>query len=396
MAGEETEETYEPIRCFISYARTDNEIFNGVVDEFKKRLKGLYEAQTGRTLQVFVDRDDLGWGEDWRSGITSSVNSATAFIPLISMKYFTREHCREELMAYYESARVKGVTGLILPVIIAGGANIRAEDSRDEVQVIEKLNYKSIESAILEGYDSGAWLKAMNEITNSLILAVEKAEGLIAKREDEPRKPSLPDSGADEHSQDDVTDVAERELSEEAEGTEEDALGTFELAELFTRECSLLQESTEKASTDMALFAEVLVKEFAKLGDAPTPQAITKAAPAIARAVSGPSQALGSSGADVALHASTADAALRQVVSDIRDSEIRTLQDQMAEQLTEIRTSMGDISGVADQMDEVREYVQMAQLFSVSLRRALTPATRGLEAVRDAARTVSSWKEISL
>jgi hypothetical protein len=388
------DETYEPIRCFVSYARDDNETFNGVVDRFKSSLKGVYEAKTGRTLELFVDRDNLSWGESWRDGIASAVNSATAFMPIISMKYFTREHCREELMAYYENARIVGVTGLILPVIIAGGNQIKATDPREEVRIIEQLNHKSIESAMLEGFQSGAWLKMIGEIADALIVAVDKAESRIVSREAGSQGLGT-DGGSSAISFSEEGPLEPVQLSE-LEIDEDGDFGLLDLVEIFGRECEAVQVVGEKAAQDMTSFIDAFMEQVGALGENPSPQAIKKAAPAIARAVLETSNAFGSSGRQVAVHARAADAALRQVISDVGESGIDELKEPLRLQLEEMQLSLGEAVAVPGQMDEIRKYIKMLQMVSVSLRRALAPANKGFESVGDSARIVSSWAQLSV
>lgn len=77
-------------RGFISYTRADNETFGQVVNRLKADLTGQFQAQTGRTLELFLDRDSIGWGEDWRQTIRTSVQAATVFIPVVTMRFFTQ------------------------------------------------------------------------------------------------------------------------------------------------------------------------------------------------------------------------------------------------------------------------------------------------------------------
>src|SRR5689334_16818015 len=106
-----------PIRAFLSYARADDEAF-GMVDPLVSKLKALVKVKTGRSLDVFVDRDSIGWGENWRDRLAESVESATVFLPLLTATYLEREACREEFLAFHAKAKVLGVTELLLPVLV--------------------------------------------------------------------------------------------------------------------------------------------------------------------------------------------------------------------------------------------------------------------------------------
>jgi hypothetical protein len=157
-----------PSQGFLSYVRNDNRDFNEVVDRLKADIGGRFHAQTGRALNLFVDRDSIGWGEDWRQRIRESVQVATVFIPVVTMRYFTSDGCREELLLFHSNAKQLGVTDLILPIILAGADQLSADDEREEVQLIESLNYKSIESAWVAGYDSPEWRRIVHEMVTEL------------------------------------------------------------------------------------------------------------------------------------------------------------------------------------------------------------------------------------
>ena len=51
--------------CFLSYEREDNEDLGGIADRIRADLSGLYAAHTGKSLRIFIDRESIGWGQDW-------------------------------------------------------------------------------------------------------------------------------------------------------------------------------------------------------------------------------------------------------------------------------------------------------------------------------------------
>ena len=149
------------VRGFISYRRDDNADFFGVVDKVRTMLSALVEAKTSMRLSLFIDHEGIGWGEDWRAAIDGAVRNATLFIPVITMRYFDSEICRDELAAYYAAARDAGVAELVLPIVLFGAGEIRDDHPRLEVQVLSRLNYEPIEEAWKAGYRSSQWRQAM-------------------------------------------------------------------------------------------------------------------------------------------------------------------------------------------------------------------------------------------
>lgn len=92
-----------PVTGFISYRRVDNDDFGGAVDRLASDLKAVYAAKTGGQLQLFVDRESIGWGADWRDAIRTSVECATVFMPVITMRYFQSNQCCEELQSFIKT-----------------------------------------------------------------------------------------------------------------------------------------------------------------------------------------------------------------------------------------------------------------------------------------------------
>jgi hypothetical protein len=76
-------------KVFCSYRRVDDsDLFGGVVRNLVRDLKALYKAETGQSLDVFLDRDELRWGEDFEQAISKAVQDASFFMPIITANYF--------------------------------------------------------------------------------------------------------------------------------------------------------------------------------------------------------------------------------------------------------------------------------------------------------------------
>ncbi|NEB42946.1 TIR domain-containing protein, partial [Streptomyces sp. SID339] len=78
----------------------DDELFDDAVRVFADSLSRFYKVKTGNDLKVFFARDSIGWGDDWRSRIDSELENASIFMPVITMNYFSRPACRDELNTF--------------------------------------------------------------------------------------------------------------------------------------------------------------------------------------------------------------------------------------------------------------------------------------------------------
>ncbi len=379
----------ETVQGFLSYSRDDNVAMNNIADEIKSRIEGLYRAKTGRRIQIFVDRHDIGWGEDWRERIAESVRSATAFIPLVTMNYFNRLACREELMAFYNSARILGVTDLLLPIVLAGSRSISDSDPREEVRVIERLQSESLENVWPRGFASPEWLTAINTITDKLIVALDRAENRIAEIEREQgggevESSTIPGSPS--------PSTAEGVVSDEDDGGDS---GLYYLMHEFNEECERFGEVAPRLTEDFKDFAEALGRALENLNSAPDRRAISQRSIVAANEIAGPSTRLGESGTEFLAHLSAADAALRQIIAEFESFNTPTIHERLRQTLAMMQGIFTDAEEVPAQLDETVEMLKLVQRMSVSLRRAVAPGYKGFSAVRDAAHILKSWEDLA-
>jgi FxsC-like protein len=110
---------------FLSYARDDRKNdeldvigrFHGAIVNEIRRRKGVQDDV------AFFDTQDLAPGEDWRAELREALATSSAFVPVLSRTYFSREYCgkewavfRSRLRAYSQSAGKR--PPLILPVLL--------------------------------------------------------------------------------------------------------------------------------------------------------------------------------------------------------------------------------------------------------------------------------------
>lgn len=163
------------IRCFLSYAHDDNENLS-FVDEFRASLSHFTYANSGRRLEIFVDHDAIGWGEDWRERIRESIDTALVFIPLVTLQYLDRPMCREEIKLFADSAKKLGVSELFLPVVVLGHGAITEESADPVAQMIAKRQFKDLKNAVIEGPGSAVWRSTLLDLSEALIRVVDIAE----------------------------------------------------------------------------------------------------------------------------------------------------------------------------------------------------------------------------
>jgi hypothetical protein len=382
--------------CFISYTRDDNRDLFGVVDRIRNDLAGMYAADTGRTLRVFLDRESMGWGDDWRQRIRQAVESATALIPVVTMRYFTSTACSEELLLFYNSAKQLGVTELILPIVIAGAEHIRADDPREEVRIIESRNYENLREAWLAGYDSSQWRTAMARLAQKLEVALGSAETELARREQAPVIAAARREGDDQGLSDgDGNNPGGQAPPGGNPPTQGGGSPTREVDALeIQRRMEEMTSKLEALQADLQEFADLATATLGETDLGSLSPAQQRAVfIRLAEAIGPVSKRLGAQGQLLKNEVAEIDADLRALVEEA---------EAIGQEYIDPRAMLGDISsleGVGETvvvMNELVSGLKIAALMNVSLRRALRPAIEGIQAINVAAATVQSWASLGL
>ncbi len=131
------------VRIFCSYRRIDDvDVFDGTVRNIVRDLRALYSAETGQSLDLFLDSDNVQWGDNFQATISRAVHEASFFMPIITANYFTSDWCRQEFFSFYSKCQSLGVVELILPIVLAGSRLI-SESSPDSIaRIISTIHYE--------------------------------------------------------------------------------------------------------------------------------------------------------------------------------------------------------------------------------------------------------------
>jgi MoaA/NifB/PqqE/SkfB family radical SAM enzyme len=105
--------------AFLSYAHSDND--KRWITNFASSLEKEVRDQLGDrygAFKIFVDRNDIGWGSEWRSRIESALIEATFLIPVLSPSYFTSPYCDKEFITFYRKLNERNRKRQILPLLL--------------------------------------------------------------------------------------------------------------------------------------------------------------------------------------------------------------------------------------------------------------------------------------
>jgi cobaltochelatase CobT len=102
--------------AFMSYVNVDDQHESGRLTQLRERLSGEVRMQTGAPFDIFQDRKDIAWGQQWQERINQSLDAVTFLIPIITPAFFRSDACRDELERFLKREKELGRGDLILPV----------------------------------------------------------------------------------------------------------------------------------------------------------------------------------------------------------------------------------------------------------------------------------------
>jgi hypothetical protein len=187
---------------FWSYTHDDNILDGDSILQLSRLIMEEYNLLSGEPLDLFVDRNDLAWGEEWRARIDSSLAEATFFIPIITPRYFTRPECRRELLEFAAKAEMLGAKELLLPILYIETHGLSAESPDEAVALVAKTQYVDWHDNRLLEPNSREYRRAVNALARRLLNIARHVAEVQLNRE--------LNSNPEDNGTDGVADIATR------------------------------------------------------------------------------------------------------------------------------------------------------------------------------------------
>lgn len=118
---------------FLSHVQADDDADGGRIRALAEDLQQQYAAITADSIDIFVDRSALGWGDDWETEIEKAVLSTSFFIPVITPRYFLSQACRREFQLFLRKADNLGLSELILPLVWLDVRDLHESEVTDDL-----------------------------------------------------------------------------------------------------------------------------------------------------------------------------------------------------------------------------------------------------------------------
>lgn len=149
---------------FWSYSHDDNERDGQAILRLAARIQAEYALVTGETLTLFVDRNDISWGDEWRRRIGIALAETTFFIPVITPLYFKRQECRNELLSFVGQAQSLNAIELVMPILYVEVPGLTEDNPDEACALVARMQYADWRKLRLCAEDSAEYRQGVNSL----------------------------------------------------------------------------------------------------------------------------------------------------------------------------------------------------------------------------------------
>lgn len=164
------------LKGFWSYVHTDDEAERGRISRLATDVAAEFEMLTGERIDLFLDKDAISWGEDWRNKIDESLSSIGFFIAVLTPRYFMSSECRRELQFFARRAKNLGIKELVLPLLYVDISSLHEDTPSDDlVALVKTFQWENWRDLRFSDVDSGEYRRGVARLAQRLVEANEKA-----------------------------------------------------------------------------------------------------------------------------------------------------------------------------------------------------------------------------
>lgn len=162
---------------FWSYVHLDDEADGGRITQLARDVVSQYEMLTADSIHLFLDRDDIEWGDEWKPKIDSTLESVAFFIAILTPRYFQSAECRRELNFFARRATQLGVRELVLPILYVDFQGLHEEPCQDEAMALARsFQWEDWVTLRFAAVDSPEYRRAVSSLAERLASASALAE----------------------------------------------------------------------------------------------------------------------------------------------------------------------------------------------------------------------------
>jgi hypothetical protein len=166
---------------FWSYVHDDDRADGERISRLAKDVMAQFQMLTGEMISLFLDRDTLTWGENWRDKTDESLSNIAFFIPVMTPRFFMSPECRRELQFFARQATELGIKELILPLLYVDFSALHDENTRDDlIKLVRTFQWEDWSELRFSDVASERYRRGVAKLAVRLVEANKHAEETAA------------------------------------------------------------------------------------------------------------------------------------------------------------------------------------------------------------------------
>ncbi len=162
---------------FWSYVHKDNQLDFERIADLARDIVANYEAIRGEGIQLFLDSDELQWGDKWREKIDRSLSNVAFFVPVLTPRFFQSVECRRELQFFLDQTEKLGIPQLVLPILYMDVPALADEFTTDPLVIaVRERQWRSWTELRFAERSSGEYRQAVYGLASEIADRVGQAE----------------------------------------------------------------------------------------------------------------------------------------------------------------------------------------------------------------------------
>lgn len=194
--------TVEDAQLFISYNHKDqNSSIGGDIRQFADDVVDALDGLYGRTVSIFLDENDLKWGDDLWARLDQELQTSTFLMPFITPRYLKSDACRQEFTTFSEAAQRYGSEQLLLPLIWIKPPVFDSDTTDPIVKRVQSTFYLDVTEARRADRSSSTYGNLVESAAKRLeeVIQLREANTPIAQaKRIDPENGGEPEPGLDE------------------------------------------------------------------------------------------------------------------------------------------------------------------------------------------------------
>jgi TIR domain-containing protein len=163
----------EPI-CFWSYTHRDDDLEGGRIRRLAQAIANGYEILTGERLALFMDHNEIEWGDQWRTVIGDALARTAFFVPIVTPLYLRSEECRREFVEFAGRVASVGARDLLMPILYVDTPQVSDRGNDDEIaRLVRDTQYADWRGLRLADESAQEYRSAVHSLAAKLVSVME-------------------------------------------------------------------------------------------------------------------------------------------------------------------------------------------------------------------------------